>query len=272
MDTLETFFPWLLRTSWQASVLVGLVLLVQGLFRRKLSAGWRYSLWLLVVLRLMLPATPESALSIFNLAQFHSAAARDSSLQPFHDLTTTPPLVPPNASERISSEPSTSTTPPHANPNIASLPPTGPRRSTLSTLLAWSPTLWLAGVILLLLRILCQNARFVARIRRRRPVTDSAVLDLLEDCKSLMGVRTPLSVVETSAVKSPALCGFVRPRLLLPENLLASFSPRELRYVLLHELAHVKRLDMAMNWVVTALRVLHWFNPVIWFAFRRLAA
>lgn len=270
METLESFFPWLLRASWQASVLAGLVLIAQGLFRQKLSAGWRYSLWLLVVLRLLLPAAPESVVSVFNLAPFRPAPGTDLTFQRFNDVT--PSLVPDNPSQPtlpVTSAPTTTSPPsPNATPLRAAAAP----HSTLTTLLTWSPTLWLIRVALLLLRILCQNVRFVARIRAQRPVTDSAVLDLLEDCKSLMGVRTPLSVVETSAVKSPALCGFIRPRLLLPENLLASFTPRELRYVLLHELAHVKRLDMAMNWVVTALRVLHWFNPVLWFAFRRLAA
>lgn len=44
METLNAVFAWLLRTSWQASVLAGLVLLVQWLFRNKLSPGWRFAL------------------------------------------------------------------------------------------------------------------------------------------------------------------------------------------------------------------------------------
>ena len=73
MQTLNEFSTWLLRASWQASVLVGLVLLVQWLFRNKLSAGWRYALWLLVVARLVMPVSPQSAVSIFNLTRVGSA-------------------------------------------------------------------------------------------------------------------------------------------------------------------------------------------------------
>lgn len=47
MEILNAVFAWLLRTSWQASVLVGLVLLAQWLFSKKLSPGWRYALWML---------------------------------------------------------------------------------------------------------------------------------------------------------------------------------------------------------------------------------
>ncbi|MBI2948866.1 MAG: M56 family metallopeptidase [Verrucomicrobia bacterium] len=87
-----------------------------------------------------------------------------------------------------------------------------------------------------------------------------------------MNLRTPLTVIETPEVKSPALYGFVRPRLVLPQGTLAAFTRQELHYIFLHELAHVKRCDMAVNWLISGLRVLHWFNPILWFGFRRMAA
>ena len=55
------------RASWQAAVLAAMVLLVQWLLRSRLSARWRYNLWLLVLLRLLVPVTPQSPLSVFNL-------------------------------------------------------------------------------------------------------------------------------------------------------------------------------------------------------------
>jgi beta-lactamase regulating signal transducer with metallopeptidase domain len=88
-------------------------------------------------------------------------------------------------------------------------------------------------------------------------VTEGKVLDLLEDCKEEMGVRTPLTLVETPSVSSPSLLGFIRPRLLLPPGLTQSFSAVELRYVFLHELAHLKRSDIALNWLISFVLVLH---------------
>jgi len=66
--------------------------------------------------------------------------------------------------------------------------------------------------------------------------------------------------------------GFVRPRILLPEGLLDSLRPDQLRFILLHELAHIKRLDIVVGWVATALQALHWFNPLVWYAFHRMRA
>src|SRR3972149_2127933 len=84
LQKLEPFLSWLIRTSWQASVLVVLVLLAQALFRRWLTPRWRYSLWFLVLLRLVLPAVPEGGLSIFNLAKVD---VPPQAVQPF-----TPPV------------------------------------------------------------------------------------------------------------------------------------------------------------------------------------
>src|SRR5439155_23873378 len=56
------------RSSWQASVLTGIVLLVQVALRHRLSARWRHALWGIVLLRLLVPVTPPTRWSLFNVA------------------------------------------------------------------------------------------------------------------------------------------------------------------------------------------------------------
>ena len=63
---------WLLKSSAQAAVLVVVVLAMQGLLRRQLPARWRHALWWLVVIRLLLPASPSSGLSLFQWAGWHA--------------------------------------------------------------------------------------------------------------------------------------------------------------------------------------------------------
>jgi beta-lactamase regulating signal transducer with metallopeptidase domain len=145
-------------------------------------------------------------------------------------------------------------------------------RNRLSRLLDILPAVWLCGVVLLGGRILLEQLRLSRCLRSARAVNDAAILALLEECKCCVGVETPLTVIETNRVNSPALYGLIRPWLLLPAGLLQNFSRGELRHVFLHELSHVKRRDIAVNWLAAVLQVLHWFNPMVWLAFNRMRA
>ena len=78
---LERGFGWLLQTTWQAAVVTVIILLVQFLLRRRLSPAWRHGLWFLLVARLLMPMTPSSAVSVFNLANWSRRQAARVSVQ-----------------------------------------------------------------------------------------------------------------------------------------------------------------------------------------------
>jgi beta-lactamase regulating signal transducer with metallopeptidase domain len=134
------------------------------------------------------------------------------------------------------------------------------------------PFLWLTGALALAIYVGANNFILLRIVRRERPLTEQKILDLVEDCKAQMRVRTILGLVATDKVKSPALFGFIRPRLLLPAEMIENISREELRYVFLHELAHLKRHDIYIGWLTSILQVLHWFNPFVWMAFYRIRA
>jgi bla regulator protein blaR1 len=116
------------------------------------------------------------------------------------------------------------------------------------------------------------TATFARRLRREPAVREPRTLALLDDCRAVVGTNAPLKLVETDQVDSPALFGFRRLILLPPAGTIRCLKPSELRHVFLHELAHMRRGDMLLNWLTTFLQALHWFNPVIWFAFARMRA
>src|SRR5947207_11282720 len=96
MNTILTdgseLFKWVLQTSWQAAVLACLILLGQRIFRRQISAAWRYGLWFLLLARLVMPFTPQSAFSVFNLA-WVKPASPPLELTPTHDTSSHRPEV-----------------------------------------------------------------------------------------------------------------------------------------------------------------------------------
>src|SRR5260221_2950557 len=91
---LEQVFGWLVAASWQASVLAVFILLIQWVLGSRLNPRWRYALWLLVLLRLVLPALPESALSLFQFAPPPPAALAVSVTEPLFVSSVSTPSPP----------------------------------------------------------------------------------------------------------------------------------------------------------------------------------
>jgi len=252
---LPDFLAWLWRASWQASVVLVLVLVAQWVARRQLPPRWRHALWFLVFVRLALPWSPASPMSLFNwLPAGHAPSPQVSQAPPTG-------VVADSRTDPDGAEP--------AGALPAAAAPSEPRGVSW---LALVPAVWLGGALLLPACLLVNTLLLAHKVRRIRPITDGALLDLLEDCKQEMEVSAPLRVVETSAVASPSLFGFIRPCLLLPAGFTRSFSREELRYVFLHELAHLRRGDIPLNWLTTAILALHWFNPLAWYAANRMRA
>jgi beta-lactamase regulating signal transducer with metallopeptidase domain len=272
---LYSFFEWMLRASWQASVIAALVLLVQWLFQKELSPGWRSALWLLVLARLALPVSTETVFSVHNFTT--PAAVRDQrngghadvlpdrevfSRLPASEVVAVPLAGQPPLNARETAH--TLTTPPPLAFNGAQ-----PAANRWLTALS---VVWVAGAFLCALRLICLNARFRLRLRGAVSIEEPEVARVLDQCRERMRLRSKLRLFETSEVRSPALYGLFRPRLLLPAGMTRAFTLRELRFVFLHELAHVKRRDMLVNWLITLFQALHWLNPALWFAFNRMRA
>ena len=248
---LRPVFDWLLWASIQGSVLIVLIVLLQIILRGKLSIRWHYMLWLLLLIRLAVPWLPESKISVFNLLpkSIQQGKIIESVSEPQNARYMGRYLYTETEEARKSEVNS---------------------ESVFNKFVRMSPLLWLLGVATLAVYVCAGNIHLWWLVTRERPLTDQKILDLLEDCKSEMSIRTILGVVITDKVNSPALFGFVRPRLLLPAGIIEALSLKELRHVFLHELAHLKRHDIYLGYLSSLLQSLHWFNPLIWLAFYRI--
>lgn len=271
---IETFLVWLARTSLEAGILVVLVWAVQWLFRRRLTPRWRCALWLLVAARLVLPCSFSSETSIFNLLP---SAARIPPSHPEHAISAalailgsqvpTPARLAPNQVKKnlLPTPPGENQIPEARAPSLSTS--RSPRWSWPLLIFI----LWLAGVLVLVGHVVVSHLRLQRRCAPLPPARRWTAT-LLRECCARMQLSHPPALLESSALGSPALHGFFRPRLLLPPGFTAKFSPTELRFVFLHELAHLRRRDLLANWLVVVLQILHWFNPLLWAGFARWRA
>jgi beta-lactamase regulating signal transducer with metallopeptidase domain len=82
-------------------------------------------------------------------------------------------------------------------------------------------------------------------------------------------VTPQAELLETTAPTMPMTCGSFRPAILLPSEA-KNWNPERLRMVVLHEMAHVQRRDVATHLLARVALCLYWWNPLAWFAFREL--
>lgn len=268
----DSILSWIWKASWQGSILAILILAVQWLFRKRLSAGWRSALWLLLLVRLIFPISFPSGASVFNLAP-------RKVISTFAPSPSTPALVPAVPVTPLYQKFTTEWTDadqnaPHSSLSTARISSQRiPPQSTLRVrLMATLPWFWAMGALIQMARSCWQSARFRSRLILKSLSEPRELIQVLDECRRKMGVRRRPELVETEAVQSPAVYGLLPPRILLPFGMARTYSAREMRFIFLHELAHLKRHDLAVNWVIAAVQVLHWFNPVLLFAFSRMRA
>lgn len=250
---LEAAFAWTWKTSLQATVLIALVMAAQFMFKRMLAPRWRYALGLVILFRLVMPVVPSSSFSIFNLGNLPSPKPR-----------TTSESTPVTVHESIPARPQ-SAIPMTANAGYA-------QQAEAASLVSVAKYTWICGCIGMLTMIARQHRKLAWEIRKQEPITDARVRHLLESCKARLGMKREVKVSITRTVNTPALFGNKHPCLLVPGDMLQQLEDRELRLIFLHELIHLKRGDILVNWFMILVRSLHWFNPAVWLALKRLRA
>jgi bla regulator protein blaR1 len=122
--------------------------------------------------------------------------------------------------------------------------------------------------------ILWARARREARFRRRlrleaRPASPQLAARLDRARRDMQLRRTP-GLLISGVATTPYVFGLVRPTIVLPDTLARCLAPVELDCVLAHELSHVARKDLWVAALIDAVVALHWWNPVVFVARRRL--
>jgi beta-lactamase regulating signal transducer with metallopeptidase domain len=254
---LTAAFRLVLDASWQSSFIILLILLVRPLIGSRIPARWRYLLWGLVLVRLLIPiaAFPSSPVSMQNIAVVDQPLARVDLIPPQSRGVQPSSGLFPQVSEAPAAAPNTF----HALPIAVSW---------------WSvaASIWLAGTLLALGIMICAQVLLRRRIHSKGAPIDSVVLAIWTQCRLRLRIKKGPAVHLSAEVDSPALVGLIRPVLLLPERSPAVFSPEDWEHIFLHELAHYRRADHGTHALQLVALSVHWFNPLVWLGFRQLRA
>ncbi|MDB4798710.1 carboxypeptidase regulatory-like domain-containing protein [Verrucomicrobia bacterium] len=144
-----------------------------------------------------------------------------------------------------------------------------PLSSKALNLTQWALMAWALGVSLLLFKLVRSWFHYSSIVQRAKRVEDQVLKALVPKCASLLGLKRKIPVIETNEISTPAIFGVLRPKLLLPVGTKEKYTRQELQHIVLHELAHMKRLDPIWNLWATLIQIIHWPNPAVWYAVAR---
>jgi uncharacterized GH25 family protein len=127
---------------------------------------------------------------------------------------------------------------------------------------------WLGAILVLASWLACTEFRFRAQLKRGSLLVQSKLsVNLGELCRRAR-VSQAIRIVECDGIAAPSVWGIARPAIILPKGITSSLTVEQLRWVLLHELAHIGRRDLIVVSLQRLATILHFFNPVIWIANR----
>jgi bla regulator protein BlaR1 len=247
---MESIFKTILITSLYASIVGILILIIKTMLRNRINPKLHYIIWLVLVLKLVIPFGPGSIISLFNTVPQVSQNIDFS-----HDYETYHKSV---ESFRLD------------NPEI----PFGMQvKDTTLSIAALGekvlPYLWVIGAAAMLGWLLYTNFSLYKKIGKTSTAIPQRLYSILEKCKKQFDISMDIPIVIQKIIKTPAIFGIIKPRILVSPDIL-NLSEKDISYIFLHELAHYQRKDTAANYILLALQTIHWFNPIIWFCFKKI--
>ena len=244
-----------LSMSFSGSLLILILLLGKQFLKNKISRQWQYYIWLVVVLRLLLPFGTEVSLMGKAYQAVDQAISQTAPLPPQQQLPLNAPES--NLAPAVGAE--------HHNETVSSpaddVTTAHPLQDIGVLLINQIWLVWLVAALGLLIRKITIYQGFMRYIRAGlTPVSDIERLDELSIVAEQSGIKKPIELCVNPLVSSPLLIGFFRPCIVLPS---ADIPEKDFRYIILHELTHYKRRDMFYKWLVQITVCLHWFNPLV---------
>jgi beta-lactamase regulating signal transducer with metallopeptidase domain len=135
---------------------------------------------------------------------------------------------------------------------------------------AWATCLWLVGVMVMLLRAVCLVVGGSRLPRQCKDLEDEHVLGLVEQLRKSLGIARRIRVAVGEHIVVPGVVGCIRPILLLPISMATGVPADDLRAILAHEMAHIRRYDYLANFCQMVIEAILFFNPAVWWISKQI--
>ena len=271
---MKTFMTSLFEISLFSSVLILAVLHIKAVFKNKISLKIISVLWIAVLLRLIMPYAIASPVHLDGIA---AVIGKERYVE---EATVAVPTK--TEAEKTENAPARQGEPEiflvpkeeKMSETVSAAQPAKARTSKIvsdyikSNIWAILFAAWISGLAAFLVKLTRSLAKFDARTGECGDIISPEVLKIFKETKNRLGIRKEVKLLSSRYVSVPVTFGWIRPKILLPSDLEKAISEEKLKLILMHELLHVKRNDLLKNYIWIIAKLVHWFNPLVWKAYR----
>ena len=259
-----------LISSLFASILIGVIILLSSLLDKKYKIKWRYWIWLIVGIYLIIPIDitikePLISIKTPNIISSEKKGNNENIISNNLDIYSS------ELNKSSNSETSTLNEDFEENTNIENIEMDKETGHTSSlnilnlkdffTIENTIISIWLIGVFAFLVYHILAYYSFKRKIRLNSVlVKDKEILEIFDKIKENMNISKDVKLKTSPLIVSPFVIGLFNKELLLPNT---AFSIEQLDMILKHELIHIKRKDILYKFIILIARSIHWFNPFV---------
>lgn len=243
--------------SLSGSILALCLWICQLFLKKKLSQTFQYYIWLVVILRFLLPFSyPQSILgTVFSAPPVSVYQSED--------------LSPEISESEFSAEAFVTAPSVNTQQETVFIPSEKSEEKsfmlTVPQILCW---IWLLGAAIRFFYQLGCYLIFIKKLKKESAlIVDPEVIAISQKAHKMVGVKRWCPLYSTNLSISPGLFGLLHPAILIHSE---KIPKDRLYHILLHELTHQKRKDVLYKWLIQLMCCLHWFNPVCFFMAREI--
>lgn len=273
---MEQIFRVILSLSISGGLVGLLILLFRPVTRRFFAKRWTYYLWLLLLVRLLVPIHADINLmgqlsEMLAVADSRQVSVEGPEAGQIENVEAEglSGIATGMESAEIADETFDAADIENAGLNKTAVAESVDRQKTnrRADIFQIAGICWIIGVFLTAVYRICTYKSFVRGINAGCiSVTDRRILNKAAEIQTRLGIIKEVPLYENTDVKIPMLIGLRKPHIVLPSKLLAEMDVREndIRLILHHELIHYKRRDIWYKWLFQAVLCVHWFNPLLY--------
>lgn len=264
-----SLFNNIIEATLLSSILIGTVLIIRKIFSQKISIKVLTLLWIMVLARLIIPFSFETSINIGGIIP---------SFNPNDNITENSTLAEGAEIDNTTNTETIDSTADTAQPNVpvnnADGEYTEQTTKSISSYLGQInykqilSFVWLASALIALSIKAKRMYIFSKKISASREIKDNQILLMLNSNKSLLRLKRKVTLYECDYIDAPLTCRVLRPKILIPVGFISNLDDNQQNMIILHELYHIKNLDVLKNYVWLAAKIIYWFNPLIKYAYK----